>query len=320
MADFLSFAGKLNDISVFNEGTFNKVINEESGAYKIKIEAEGSRTLSKDDEGVYVLGVIRGGIQLRTSTNWGELELDSALGALASNIPLVNEIKDAANIVSTVGGVKLQTDLQSKKFYSGGSYMSLPLSLKVLDDDNTGKAIKAVLTLFALSMPRNKWSLKLKDSVNKLIEMLPKNEQDKVKEELGKLNNKVTNGLNYVKSVGSKVVSDNGIKFFEGVGDVFQRGFNEIVDEEMRLTESPPTVKISVGNWLILENMVIDSVNASFSEQSSEVGPQSVEIDLEVSSRNKLFLDDNGIINGKGRVRIVNKGSNVKVNNSGTFA
>lgn len=321
--EFTSYLDKLDNISLFKEDSFNKTIHPESGAYRIKIEAEGSRTLSKEDEGVYIIGVLKGGVQLNTSSNWGEFDFDAGMGGLVSNNPLLSFIRDYGKMATMVGGVDISSDLQSKKFYTGGSFLSLPLSFKVLDDDNTGKAIKALMVLLALSMPRNNSSIKLKKVVDALVERLPDNIENGVKKVENYLENLVKKVPGAIEGGINKINLDNNIyyskDFREGFGKVLENGYDQLANEELRLTESPPTVKITIGNWLELENMVIDSVNANFSEAQTEIGPQSVEIELNVSTRNKLLLDNDGIINGRGRVKIINKGNNVKVN-SGTYA
>lgn len=274
------YLGELNNISVFNEDIFNKSIDIDSGAYKIIIEAEGSRTLSKADEGIAIQGVLSNGVSLQSIANWGEFELDSALGNIVSNSPLLNIIKETAKVSMTVTGVNAETDLQSKKFYTGGSHLTLPINFKILDDDNSGKAIKAAMLLFSLSMPRSHSSIKLKDAFKGITKSVP----DKALQDLINFGKDIENGI--------KGMNNNDVN---NLNSIVKKGFNEIVNEELRLTESPPTVKISIGNWLILENMVIDSVVTNFASQSSESGPMSVEIDMQVSSRYKMILSEDGI-------------------------
>lgn len=274
------YVNDLKNISLFNEDIFNKAIDIDNGAYKIIIESEGSRTLSKEDESIAIQGVLSNGVSLQSIANWGELELDSALGDLVSNSPLLTIAKETAKVSMVIGGVNAETDLQSKKFYTGGSHLSLPISFKILDDDNSGKAIKAAMLLFSLSMPRSHSSVKIKDAFKGITKNIP----DKVHQELIKFGKDIENGI--------KEMNNNSLN---NLNSIVKKGFNEIVNEELRLTESPPTVKISIGNWLVLENMVIDSVITNFASHSSESGPLSVEIEMQVSSRYKMILSDDGI-------------------------
>ena len=87
----------LKNISLFNEDIFNKAIDIDNGAYKIIIESEGSRTLSKEDESIAIQGVLSNGVSLQSIANWGELELDSALGDLVSNSPLLTTASSKSN-------------------------------------------------------------------------------------------------------------------------------------------------------------------------------------------------------------------------------
>ena len=194
------YVNDLKNISLFNEDIFNKAIDIDNGAYKIIIESEGSRTLSKEDESIAIQGVLSNGVSLQSIANWGELELDSALGDLVSNSLLLTIAKETAKVSMTIGGVNAENDLQSKKFYTGGSHLSLPISFKILDDDNSGKAIKSAMLLFSLSMPRSHSSVKLKNAfkgITKIIESIPK----KLGDDLIKIGSYIENGVTETNNI-----------------------------------------------------------------------------------------------------------------------
>jgi hypothetical protein len=300
-AQLHGFLNTMDNISLFSNDTFVDAISKDSGAYKIMIESEGGRGLSSKDEGIVVIGALNGGVNLNTSSNWGELELDTALGSLIGNDPTVTLIKEGLRAVTTIGGIQVGTTLQSKKFYTGGSFLSLPVSFKILDEENIGQPIVTFLVLMGLSMPRINVNLPFKEILNSIISGISSKinvDFTKSREEYKKLYNSFKNF-----KTGTAVVDESMNIVKKTIGNAV----DEIMNGDLRVTESPPTVKVTIGNWLVLENMVIDSIDAKFSEHMTENGPLSVDIDMTISTRNKLMLDDNGIMNGSGRVKLHRK-------------
>jgi len=310
MVSISSYIKDLDNLSVFNTDSFNKTLYASTGAYKVVIESEERRALTDNEAEVplRVVGVMKGGVSLNTNAVWRELEADTALGCLVSNTPLKTQIMQAAKALVTVGGATAETDLQSKKFYTGGSHLSLPISIRVLDDDNSGKAIKAAITLMALTLPRSKMSVQLDNAIKAVIAKIP---NETARNLIGKAELGIENGLQMV----AQGIRDQLPKTLKNFAT---NVYNEISNEEIRLTESPPTISVILGNWLTLRNMILESVTANFSEHCSESGPIHVDLELSIGSRYKMLLDE---YDGIKRVDIISNGKRVNISqSSGVFA
>jgi len=301
-----SFLSQMKGISVFDGETFNRSIDETAnGQHQVIITPEKSRTLSETPE--YALkGVLKGGVNFATQANWGALELDSYLGGLVSNNKLLNFLKGAVNVTQTLGGTRLETELEDKKFYTGGGYITLPLEIRVLDDDNSGKVLEAAVLLMGLTTARETNAVNLKESIDKMTELLPESTK-KIINAIGEGTTAVIDhGLKYIPTGGA----DKTSKLLNAAVKSAGRGVDEALEADIRLTEAPTTVSIEIGKWFTLVNMVIDNVSVAFSPNMSEQGPMFADFSIQASSRYKVMLGEKGFKrmffgNGQGRVKIV---------------
>lgn len=326
-----TYLGRLGNSSIFSRSSFNRTIgegkgpfaDENDGAYKVVIKPEGSRTLSPKDEGYYVKGVLKGNISLTNTANWGALELDSYLGGLISNLPGLRQAKALAKGVMTVKGIHAESELQDKKFYTGGDYLSFPINMRVFDDTNVGKPIEAYIFLLGMSMPREYASVTLADTIEVIrgtFSDLGKTILEKgfTKEAYVQAQEDIKHGTKKI----DEHIQSNRMKA-ESNSTPTETNTLGLGSDVIRLTQSPTTVTVQIGNWLELESMVIDSLNVDFSYQQTEAGPQYADFTINVSSRYRMVLTKTGIKRmkigtKKGRVRFLEAGQ--KSGKLGVFA
>jgi hypothetical protein len=318
----LSYIDNLDKTSLFNASSLNKTINKDNisgqgGAYSLKIESEGGRTISQKDEGLYINGTLSAPISFQTVANWGEFDLEGILGSLVSNNVVFNSALEMVRFGLGTAGVYPDSDLQSKKFYTGGSDLKLPISFKVLDDNDSGKPLKTAMTLLGMSMPRANVSINMKKAIENVLGGM-----SDIAEDFVQIINKIPGvkidnpkpSIETLTGVFKNTAERLGEQVPTGVKNVMKKSYEELFNNDIRLTEAPPTVRITIGNWLILENMVIEDVNSNFSLHCSKYGPISAEFDVSVSTRCKLILDDSGIKNGTGMLRLTAGGGRVTMN------
>jgi len=299
------YLNKLNGISVFDGETFNRSVDEtKTGQHQVILTPENSRSISEESD-YAVKGVLKGGINFATQANWGALEADSYLGNLVANGGILKFLKGATDVATTLGGAKLETELESKKFYTGGSYITLPLEIRVLDNDNSGKAIKAAMLLMAMTTPRETNATRMNKALDEIIKLLPK-AAEKVLKPISDLASTTGNVIKQGIKKGEKSSS----KLIQNLSRTLDRGVSEIEGSDVRFTESPTTVQLQVGKWLVMNNMVVERVNTTFSPQMSEVGPMFADFSIDVSTRYKVVLGEKGfkrihVGSDAGRVEII---------------
>lgn len=297
-------------IQSFDKSLFNKDIyvkaggnDKKNGYATIRIKPSQIRTgtnesNSKDPE---VVGVIQNNIEYSLNPQWDELG-GIATSVLPSSLKSLRDPYDIATNVVNLGGLTgLGSAFASKLIYRKSGYLELKPQIMIVDWNSDGSPLFAAYLLSFFCLPINLYNLRdegkslgdyLEDSsgFKKLRDFLEGNDYEKAVEFLDKLPSGV----------------DTGVRFIQAMGDVL--GFdNEDFDDMLSLRASPPPVTIEVGDYFRKTDMVITSLNFSFSREVTKMGPLYLKVDLGLKSRRILRnVDDAGLVGVKASNRIVN--------------
>lgn len=294
--------GSIFDKNVFNQESFNKIYNKEDGPYRIVITPTDTRASGFKDF------TINGVLNEEMSFNF-KAEYDTfGFGGLISNSKWLETAYKTVMMPLRYGGRNIDNiGLVTQKFYIRSGYLNINPNFRVVDWAGDNKPVNTAKGLAALCLPQYETNLgdisqAIKESENEIVAgggKLIFGLAEEGIEAAGKIGDWT---LSHVPNVPNNAGSQATNKFKE---DIYK---------SLSLTSSPPTVEVTIGNWFYKSDMIIEDVNIKFSKEMTKVGPLYVDISLQMSSKEALYIDGDGFqFKGK-RVTTAGKDNRISMN------
>ncbi len=264
-----------------------------------------------------VVGVIQNEIGYTINAEWtalggagGIIPQIAGLGGLGSTVD--NFVGEINKPINALGYGNVGTAFTSRKVYRQSGYLTINPEIMVVDWSGKAEPLKAAVVLASLCIPSGDG---VEDLIKYLTDKFPdkaklvKNALDKLQE--GVVNVKKTAGggssndttgptSNKSESQQSNKNSAAGRAINFG-GDVF-----EDVSDYLSLRKSPNPVEVRIGNYFYHKDMVLESVQISFSKEMTTKGPLYAKFNLSLSSRKIINgIDQIGISSPDKGTRVI---------------
>jgi len=279
-AGFSNFITQLREISVFDESTYKKATDNNTGPFKILIEPNAKRTGTNSPD-VGVKGIIQGpqGISFTIEANWDTLGLENIFSSLVSQNSILQAVAGAAQTVMGVAGTSLSNSgLVTRKFYTQSGYLSFNVNFRVLDWDDDGMPVKAAQIMIGLCVPRKTNGTSVKDMLNSL----PKD-----------------SGINQIINTAQEGIqslsTNQNIPLAQDIAAVGSGAATQLNEGEINVTQAPAPVRVVIGHWFEAENCVITNVQVDFSQEMTIAGPLYADFNVSISTRDTIIIDENGV-------------------------
>jgi hypothetical protein len=269
-----------NGFDICNKRSYKKAVSTNKGAYKIIIEPMSNRgfLFGKPDSGIK--GHMQEKLTWNIGANWESLGLDSLITSLVPNsmVTAGGSFQKLANVSVTNSGVA------TRKYYTKGSYLVINPTFRVVDYDDSNAPLKACLFMTGMCLPRKEMGASINDLMSSL------NEESK----LSKLKNLLRGGMSEqtLTELDRGNVLDKAIGTF---GKALKSGLSDMGSSEINLTDGPSPVNVEIGHWFKMSNMVIEQVDINLSDEMTAVGPRYADITVQLSSREELLVESDGI-------------------------
>lgn len=271
-----------NKYSVFNENSW-KEAGVESTTVKSKQAIENGHSVisilpnmrfyrlarSSDptfDEGI--TGVMLSPVSYNIDSEWQSMGIPK-VPILGGVLGAIEGFAGDASVLA--GSGELGAVYKSKKLWRKSGYLNISPEFRIVDWDGNGAPLKQALRIARYALPGmvdselNKTAIKITQYLNGLA--------DTVVDSIGSMTNDVLDATH----VGKENVMED-------------------LHDFLTLKDAPPSVSLQLGQYFYHDDMVIDSVNFSFSNEVSEMGPLYVDVKLSMSSRKIMNgLNDVGI-------------------------
>jgi len=277
--------------TLFNDSTYR----ETNRAYQIEIWPMAKRANGGDEEDAHIVGMLTSPINISLNANYDTMNI----GSVVSNIPMVGELVNAVGNVleyaAAAGYANMsKSGIFTKKFYTSTGYLFLNPQFRVVDWEGKGSPLITSCALLNYCLPKRVKNIsdvmnKLKSWYKVLDDMVPNNST--VDGWIAKAQAKVDMAINAVTTaIGDKDILSRAAK--ETIGD----------PDALILSSSPTPVLVKIGDYFENWDMVIEHVGVQFSKQLTASGPLFVDFDVQLSSRNAVFVDGLGFQQAKKRV------------------
>ena len=286
-----------NPTAIFTKASYANIANINSGnsQYAVVITPLGMPPIK---------GVLKEPLKYSISAQWEALD---ALEAITSNFGLANTMYKYGMTVMNAGGISdpSKLGLSSKQIYKNSGYLTLNLSMRIVDWLGNSDPINASQLLSNATLPRkiNQQSLtqvaaSLRTDVGSLIDKIldmtifsggiKQEDKDKLKA--------------YATAIGQTVTDEAGkaaASIFASFGPEAKAAYDQFVTtinsaDFFVIASSPPSVTLEVGGYFENTDMIIKEVASSFSKQCSAAGPLWVDLDIELSSQQALLAGEDG--------------------------
>jgi len=277
-AGFSNFITQLRDISVFDESTYRKATDNNTGPFKILIEPNSNRVGSNEPD-VGVKGVIQAPISFSMTANWDVLGLENIFSSLTSQNAILKTVAGAAQTVMGAAGTSLtNSGLVTKKFYTKSDYLNFEVRFRVLDWDDDGMPVKTAQVMLGLCVPRKGPS----DKVSNILKGIATEDSP-----VAKVVEKVQEGIQRIQQSDNEVLST--------AGGALNRSAEEIGSGSINITQAPSPVRVKIGHWFEADDCVITNVNTQFAEQMTVAGPMYADFSVSLSTRETVTIGENGV-------------------------
>lgn len=283
----MGFLGSILDKSLFTKesargalyGRGGTITNPTGGYAVLKITPRPNEFTNRKD--VTVIGLIQEPISFNIEANWSELGGAAAL----TNIPFLagmglGELADAVtqgvNAPLKNAGLTWNQSMSTKLIYQSSGYLTISPKIRVVDWNGTGQPILAAVALTSYCVPQ------ATDIGKDQIEAMATgtaNLLGKVGETLDNATEKATGPVKQTLEVA------------KSVSNVIEKGSKETLrgaDDAKTLRASPNDCVVEIGEFFYHEEMVVTSVNLSFSKEVTNKGPLYLDATISLSSRFKI--------------------------------
>lgn len=274
--------------SLYNKQSIIDAVNTDAskfGQYAIKIVSPSLGTIA---------GILKEAINFSVDASWSTLGLEGVIDAIMSSNGILNAIDTALDVTNLASGSSFtNTGIFSKLFYKNSGRLGISPSFRIFDFGGTGICTRAVTTLTALCIPKIQEgkSVSLEEATSNASEL-------------------VTSAASFAKD--SKIVQE--------VAENAKTGLKRIGDSSANWSNAPDPVSIQIGNWLIIDQAVVQNVSFNFSYECTDSGPVWVDISMKLESIENIYIDTDGSLAqvkigdtlNKGRVTIKNNDANTR--------
>lgn len=281
--------GSIFDKNVFNQESYSKMVNDSNGQYKIVITPTSLRQSGMVD--VKVKGVLTEEVSFNFQAEYDTF----GFGGLISNSKWLELAYKSLMMPLRYQGRNLDNaGIVTEKFYVKSGYLKINPTFKVVDWVGNNMPLKAALALISYCLPQREQSLT--DVKQRLIDAA---QQFAAEAKIPGVEEVVEIGgasINVVSDVISSTINSltNPITNNANIGSTATKALGDAVDNGFILTSSPTPVSVSIGNWFYNGNMIIEDVNVKFSKEMTKSGPLSVDISLQMSSKEALSIGEDG--------------------------
>jgi len=308
----MGFISRAFDKSVFNKSSYKAAIGSDTtnGYAVVRISPVRSRIgVGEDPKIVGVLDSDAGGFSFDIQSEWKDF------GGIASSL-----VPGVAGAVEKVGGIvnafgnasdlaSLGAAYASKLHYQKSNYMTIKIPMMVVDWNGEGQPLLCAQLLAYYSLPvtlGNVIDILGADADNALEDLknyLWSNNNYKILqlvEDAQYYAKKAAEGVKTTGGVIDKSV-DNATNSTSITSNVFGRAVKsalEDADDLVTLRSSPVPLRVQIGQYFDNDDMVLKSVDFSFSKEMTKSGPLFAKFNLNLSTRKILTnLDDVGLVN-----------------------
>ena len=269
-------------------------VSKEHGQYNIRFLVNPSG--KKGGKNVTVDGILKDNIGWNVTAVWGEGGLENIVSAITGSNPILNFTDQAVEFTNGLAGESFtNTGLFTKKFYKNSGYLTLSPKFRVMDYENKGVPLQASLLFSSLCIPKDT------DRNYKIT----RQDVDFVANAAKRASNAVGSAINVLEGFtqGNFNMIENAQKQ-NGIGSTMAENYNRtvtkagdnLVGESINWSGAPDTIDVEIGNWLIMRDVVLDSVNVEFGESYTNGGPQWADFSLSLSTLEALILKPDGTI------------------------
>lgn len=271
-----------------------------------------------------IVGVMQFDLELTVKAEWE---------ALGFPFPFLENVVNSVSKASMWGNSgSIGEVYRSKKIWKKSGYLEISPKFRVIDWNGDGLPIRAAIMAqrYALPYPRpNELSDEAKAVENSIkkngltggLETIlgrMKDSSSEVKtvidiasdavekgKEIGKDIISSIGDLDMLKNKAQTAANSNlGKDISDTARDIYLNATEDLHDL-FTLYDSPPPVKLQIGQFFYHPDMIIESVNVQFSDEKTECGPVYVDITLTMSSRKIMQgYADTGLVEYANRSRI----------------
>ena len=318
----MSFISGALDKSVFNKGSYAAAIGktDDKGSFHngyavVKIQPSKSR-MGQEKPYPAIIGVMDysgEGLTFSIPSTWRDL---GGFGdsVLPDGIKNLGGAFDTINDLAQIGGIaSIGAAFASKLIYQQSGHLDITIPLMVVDWKGIGQPLMTTILLASYCLPRNIPGANVKDFLKATNDYVDeqlntmKTSEAAATSFTGKVLGKtkevvegaVTTAANLTKKALDKIGEWDKTGTFKGV----VQNYNEIKNDALKdacLRSSPTPVNVEIGQFFKKDDMVIKSLQYTFSKEMTKKGPLYVKFSLELSSRTimvepsdtGLFLND----------------------------
>jgi len=312
----MGFISQAFDKSVFNKGSYRAAIGSDTsnGYAVVRISPVRSRIgVGEDPKIVGVLDSDAGGFSFEIQSEWRDF------GGIASS--LVPGVDGAAQklggIVNAVGNAgdlaSVGEAYASKLHYQKSNYMSIKIPMMVVDWNGEGQPLLCAQLLAFYSLPVTLGNMidifgnDVDNALEDLKNYLWSNKNYKTLQLVEdaqyyakKAAEGVKKGAGAVGDFADKVsdAGTNSTSVGAQIGGRLIKSTLEDADDLVTLRASPVPLRVQIGQYFDNDDMVLKSVDFSFSKEMTTSGPLYAKFTLNLSTRKILTsLDDVGLVN-----------------------
>jgi hypothetical protein len=209
------------------------------------------------------------------------------------NIPVLGAV--GTKVARAVTGDTSRTGIFTEKFYQGASYLVISPKFRVVDWNGDGNVIQTAVKVINKLLPMGN---------NKTVSELVNENPDYTKS--------LTKAISNASTAAAKAVLDGVIDFGADASAYTSNTLRGIVDTVVKTSNrflwgEPEPVRVQIGNFFDMNNMVLETASVEFSKEMTKYGPLYADFDVQFTSKMALVKHATGLIpmDGKGnRVRI----------------
>lgn len=270
-----------------------------------------AETLLKD---ITVLGVLLNEVTYQYSSEW----------EASTDFIKLFSFGLAAKLNEMGGGGESGAVFKSKKVWRRCGYVEISPKIRIIDVDGNGLALRVVKDLQSLTIPAGAWSLLTDSQIEQMYKTSHNfidgtiNLAERITKFLGGVFSKEPQGDTPPAETGnttppqkpnigddtSQAVFDKNIESILSsfAKNAFKYHLNGLFEDYTAVRFSPPPLRVRVAGVFDHNDMVLTSVGYTFSKEATKMGPIYVDIDLTMTSRQRVDTLDNSTLSPDGLV------------------
>lgn len=214
---------------------------------------------------------------------------------------MVIPIQTLETAASNIAGGQLFSGITTEKYYTGSSYISVSITMRVIDTDGSGKPLKYAAALAAAAQPVKigdvafkKAQARLKEKIiatqkaaGKFVNQAKELYTNATKEKgLGGTLLDIFSGNNTdVNEAVAALPGKIGDSLMEWITNTPSADIESFLKQAAKLYEKNRSMQVEISNYLCFKEMVLESASQTFSQQQGFAGPLFADFTMQFSTR-----------------------------------